>query len=228
MKLKQFVRVHYCCVRSVLSYCPHQKMRQNAFSFPKGPVHPAAETLKDDKMKKLKIWDPFVRIFHWSLVIGFAVNALVLKEDSNAHIWVGYAIVALVVARILWGFVGTRNARFSAFTPNRDQVIGQISDIATRRRTTHLGHSPLGALMIFNLIISILIIGISGYMMTTDAYWGVDWVSQIHETFVGWAEISVVLHIAAVIFESKRTNINLSQAMITGIKTIPKDVILEE
>jgi len=179
-------------------------------------------------MKNFKIWDPFIRIFHWSLVIGFAVNALALEDDSKAHIWVGYAIVALVVVRILWGFVGTRNARFSTFTPNREQVIGQISDIATRRRTTYLGHSPLGALMIFNMIISILIIGVSGYMMTTDAYWGVDWVSEVHETFVGWAELSVLLHVAAVIFESARTGVNLSRAMVTGVKTIPADVVLEE
>jgi cytochrome b len=179
-------------------------------------------------MKKFKIWDPFVRIFHWSLVIGFTANALVLDEEGKTHIWVGYAIVALIVARILWGFVGSRSARFATFTPNREQVLGQISDIATRRRKTHLGHSPLGALMIFNIIASMLAIGVTGYMMTTNAFWGIEWVEEMHEVFVGWAEISIVLHIAAVIFESIRTGVNLPRSMVTGVKTIPADVILEK
>jgi len=102
----------------------------------------------------------------------------------------------------------------------------QIGDIATHRRRAHLGHSPLGALMIFNLLAVMLAIGVTGYMMTTDAYWGVEWVEEAHEMLVVWAEISVVLHIAAVVFESWRTGVNLPRAMITGKKSVPDDVRL--
>ena len=59
-------------------------------------------------MQHIKVWDAFVRVFHWSLVAGFAANALFVDDDSKLHQWIGYAIVALVIVRILWGFTGTR------------------------------------------------------------------------------------------------------------------------
>jgi len=179
-------------------------------------------------MKEYRIWDPFIRFFHWSLVIGFVANALLIDDDSKQHEWLGYAIVALVVLRILWGFIGPRSARFATFVPNGRDITEQISDIATRRTRAHLGHTPLGALMILNLIATMLAIGLTGYMMTTNAFWGVDWVEEVHEVLVNWAWISIVLHVVAVIWESRRTGVNLPRAMITGSKHVPESVIVME
>jgi cytochrome b len=170
------------------------------------------------------IWDPLVRLFHWSLVAGFTANALILDDESKAHEVVGYVVVGLVLFRILWGLVGTRHARFADFPPSPAAAVGQVKDIATGRETAHAGHSPLGALMIYNLLAVMLAIGATGYMMTTTAYWGVEWVEEAHETLVVWAEISVVLHIAAVIWESRRTGVNLARSMITGKKSFPGPV----
>jgi cytochrome b len=175
-----------------------------------------------------KIWDPLVRLFHWSLVGLFTANALFIDEESNIHEWVGYAVVALVALRILWGFVGSRQARFASFLPRPGAVTEQIGDIATGRRRAHLGHTPLGAIMIFNLLLVMLGIGASGYLMTTDAFWGVEWVEEVHEVLVTWAEISVVLHILAVLYESRRTGINLPRAMVTGTKRVPDDIRIVE
>ena len=97
----------------------------------------------------------------------------------------------------------------------------QLSDVATGRKRAHLGHTPLGALMIYNLLAAMLVIGLSGWLMTTDAFWGTEWPEELHEGAVLWAEISVVLHIAAVIFESWRTRVNLPRAMVTGCKDLP-------
>ena len=72
------------------------------------------------------------------------------------------------------------------------------------------------------LILTLLAIGATGYLMTTDMFWGMEWPEELHEAFVTWAEISVVLHIAAVIFESKRTKVNLARAMVTGYKDMPE------
>ncbi len=175
-------------------------------------------------MHSIKVWDPFVRLFHWSLVAGFTANALFVDEDSDLHEWIGYAVVALVAARILWGLVGPRTARFAAFLPTPQAVMAQITDIATRRRRAHLGHTPLGALMIVNLLVTMLAIGATGYMMTTNAFWGIEWVEDTHEALVTWAELSVVAHVAAVIWESRRTGVNLPRAMVTGRKRIPDDI----
>lgn len=178
-------------------------------------------------LRHTKVWDPLVRIFHWSLVIAFAANALVTDPEKDLHRWIGYAIVALVAVRILWGFIGTRHARFSNFPPSPRAAISQLSDMATGRRRIHLGHTPLGALMIYNLLFAMLAIGLTGYMMTTDAYWGIEWVEELHEILVTWAELSVAAHIAAVIVESRRTGINLPRAMVSGVKTIPEGVEVE-
>ncbi len=102
-------------------------------------------------------------------------------------------------------------------------VMAHLSDIATGRKRVHLGHSPLGALMILNLLVSIALIAVSGYMMTTNAFWGVGWVESLHESLVLWAGVSVVLHVGAVVWESLRTGVNLPRAMITGVKDIPQD-----
>ncbi|WP_439139114.1 cytochrome b/b6 domain-containing protein [Roseicyclus sp.] len=174
-------------------------------------------------MTRHPVWDPLVRIFHWALVLGFAANALFTDPESNLHEWVGYAIVGLVGLRLVWGLIGSRHARFADFIPTPATVMGQLQDMATGRKRMHLGHTPLGALMIFNLLLTLLAIGATGYMMTTNAYWGVAWVEEAHEVLVGWAEISVVAHIVAVIFESWRTGVNLPRAMVSGIKTVPDD-----
>lgn len=172
-------------------------------------------------MQNIKVWDPAVRLFHWSLVIAFTANALILDDDSKLHQYVGYVVVGLITFRVLWGFVGTQYARFSSFAPSVAGSTEQLSDMATGRTKIHVGHTPLGALMIYNLLATLAIIGASGYLMTTDMFWGVEWPEEVHELSVAWAEFSVVLHIAAVLFESHRTKVNLPRAMMTGVKTVP-------
>ena len=178
-------------------------------------------------MTKIRVWDPLVRVFHWSLVALFAANALFVDDDSKLHIWVGYAVAGLIAVRIVLGFVGTRYARFSSFPPSVSAAIGQLSDIATGRVRVHLGHTPLGAWMIYNLILAILVISVSGYLMTTDMFWGVEWPEELHEVAVAWAEVSVVLHIAAVLLESRRQKINLPRAMVTGYKETPSEQVAD-
>jgi len=172
-------------------------------------------------MQHLTVWDPFVRLFHWSLVLTFGANALVIDDDSKLHQWVGYVVVALIVLRLLWGWIGTEYARFSSFPPSLSGALGQIRETLSGIKHIHVGHTPLGALMIYNLMAVMLVIGLSGWLMTTDAYWGVEWPEHLHEAAVLWAEVSVVLHIAAVVFESWRTSVNLPRAMVTGCKDLP-------
>ena len=174
-------------------------------------------------MKKIRVWDPLVRIFHWSLVALFTANAVFVDDDGKLHIWIGYAVVVLIAVRVFWGFFGTQYARFKSFPPSMTASVQQLSDIATGRRRIHPGHTPLGALMIYNLLLAMLVIGLSGHLMTTDMFWGVEWPEELHEFAVAWAEISVVAHIAAVIFESRRLRTNLPRAMITGYKEIASE-----
>jgi len=176
-------------------------------------------------MTDIKVWDPLVRIFHWSLAGAFAANALILDDESKWHETVGYVAVGFVVFRLLWGLIGTRHARFSDFPPDVGGALGQVQDMATGRVRRHVGHTPLGALMIYNLLLSVLLLGATGYAMTTNAFWGVEWVEELHEVIATWAEIWVVLHIVAVIYESRRTGVNLPKSMVTGTKSMPEDPV---
>lgn len=170
-----------------------------------------------------RIWDPFLRIFHWALVVGFIANALLTNPESGLHHDLGYVLAALIALRLVWGVFGPRSAKFSSFIPSPAAIMGHLCDIATGRKKVHLGHSPLGALMILNLLISIALIAVTGYMLTTDAYWGAGWVEHLHEALVVWAGVSAGIHVGAVIWESLRTGVNLPRAMITGVKDIPQD-----
>ena len=144
-----------------------------------------------------------------------------IDDDSKLHQWVGYGIIGLVLLRILWGFAGSHYARFASFPPSLEGAREQLIDIATHRSRVHVGHTPLGAWMIYNLLLALLVLCLSGYLMTTDMFWGVEWPEEVHEAAVTWTEVSVVLHILAVIHESRRTGVNLPRAMIRGYKDIP-------
>jgi len=171
-------------------------------------------------METLKVWDPVVRVLHWTLAVAFLANALFTDEDGRLHEWVGYGVVALVLLRVLWGFIGPRHARFADFPPSIGSAMGHLAEIAANRRHLHAGHSPLGALMVYNLLLTMLALGLSGYMMTTAAFHDAEWIEEVHEALVSWAELSVALHIAAVIFESRRLGVNLPKSMVTGYKTV--------
>ncbi len=171
---------------------------------------------------KVKVWDGFVRLFHWSVAGGFVANAFFTNPEADLHHWIGYGIAGLVGARIVWGVFGTRFARFCSFPPSLSASLQQVGEMASGRRHAHTGHSPLGALMIYNLLLALIGISVTGYMMTTIAYFGIAWVEDAHKLLVTWAEISVATHVVAVVFESRRLHVNLPKSMITGYKDLPE------
>lgn len=171
----------------------------------------------------VRVWDLGVRVFHWSLAVLFALNFAVLDADSAAHEWVGYAILALVAARLVWGLIGTRHARFSAFPPSPRAAWRHLRTIlAGHEETPHLSHNPIGALMVYNLLACMLALGLTGWMMGLDALWGVAWVEEVHEVIANWAMLSVVLHVLGVAVEQRRSRVPLVRAMLTGWKQVPQ------
>ncbi len=104
-------------------------------------------------MRWVRIWDPFVRLFHWTLVVSFFVAYTTEDETLLLHVWAGYVIGILVPLRIVWGFVGPGHARFSDFVYRPRIAVAYAKDLFRFRARRYLGHSPAGGLMIVALLI---------------------------------------------------------------------------
>jgi cytochrome b len=168
----------------------------------------------------IKVWDPVVRLFHWSLVGLFTFSYFTGDEWKSAHIYSGYAIAALLAIRVVWGLVGTQHARFSDFIYNPLTVARFLIDTAQMRARRYLGHNPAGGAMVVALLATISAIAATGYMMTTDVFWGVEWVEEAHEAAVTVALCLIGLHILGVVVASLEHGENLVRSMITGRKRV--------
>jgi cytochrome b len=175
-------------------------------------------SVSSPQAKTVRVWDPFVRIFHWSLVGLFAVAFVTGDETEWLHIRVGYAISGLVALRIMWGFVGIRHARFSDFVRSPRDTATYLSQAAQRKAPRHLGHNPAGGIMVVALLVMIAGIAATGFAMTTDAFWGAEWVEDLHEGLVYTTIGLIVLHVAGVVISGLEHGENLVKAMITGRK----------
>lgn len=166
----------------------------------------------------VKVWDPFVRVFHWSLATLFLVAYVTGDEAEKVHIAAGYVIAGLIALRVVWGFVGPAHARFANFVRPPRQVLSYLRDMALVRAPRHLGHNPAGGAMIVALLVMLAGTGITGVMMTTDAYWGAQWVEEVHEAFANLTVGLVVFHVLGVLLASFAHGENLIKSMITGRK----------
>lgn len=166
----------------------------------------------------VEVWDPLVRVFHWSLAALVAVAFATGDEVEAVHVAAGYGVVGLMAVRIAWGFVGTRHARFSDFVASPGTVVAYLRDMLRFRAPRHLGHNPAGGAMIVALILLVAVTGATGIMMTSDAFWGAEWVEDVHEAFAHLTLVFAGLHVAGVIVSSLAHGENLVKAMITGRK----------
>src|SRR6185369_15664720 len=100
----------------------------------------------------VRVWDPFIRVFHWSLLAAIAValvTSLVLPPTYvTLHIISGTSACALIVARLVWGVLGPADARFSTFVRGPREVLEHVRELREGRAPRHLGHNPLGGAMI--------------------------------------------------------------------------------
>ncbi len=177
-----------------------------------------------DSARLIRVWDPLVRVIHWSVLLGVLLNAVITDPEGDPHEIVGYAILGLVVLRLVWGVLGVQTARFTAFPSNPKAALAHAGEILRGERTVHLSHNPLGALMAYNIWATLIVICITGIMMGTVRFFGVEWVEDLHELAFNWLMVSVVLHVGGVVLDQRRTGVALVKAMITGSKSIPDDI----
>ena len=170
------------------------------------------------KPSSVTVWDPFVRVFHWSLVATFATAFISAEEWDRLHEWTGYAAMGLVAARVLWGFVGSQNARFADFVRGPTTTLKYLRDILSGRERRYLGHNPVGGIMVLGLLAGIATLGVTGYLLTDSAYGDIHWVEDLHEGVANGMLVLIGLHVAGVVIASVRHGENLVRSMLTGRK----------
>ncbi len=176
------------------------------------------EAGRDQRLATIEVWDPFVRLFHWTLVGLFLIAYASAEELDRVHALAGYGIAVLIGLRMIWGFIGTRHARFTSFVRRPAEVRTYLIDVALLRAKRHLGHNPAAGAMIVALLGSIAAICATGIMMTSPAWQGVEWLEEVHESAAALSLVLVAFHVAGVILGSLLHGENLVTAMITGRK----------
>ncbi len=165
-----------------------------------------------------KVWDPLVRTAHWTLVASVAVAWATGDEWQLPHETAGYLAVGVVCTRILWGFVGPDHARFADFVHGPAAVLRYLRDMLVGRQRHYLGHNPAGGAMILALMATVLGLGLSGWLATTDRFWGAEWLEELHEVLANGLLVLIALHVGGVLLASLREGDNLIRAMIDGRK----------
>ncbi len=196
---------------------------------------------------EVPVWDPLVRLFHWTLFISFCAAWFTegelfegLQDRLNGewlqlvHIWAGYTIAGLLVFRVLWGFVGPRYARFSDFVYRPGIVLAYVRDVLTLRARRTLGHNPAGGAMIVALLLGLtatVVTGLALYgadkglgplaaMLAESSDAAIDTIKEAHEVATNFTLLLVAGHLLGVVWETLLHRENLVRAMITGRKRV--------
>ena len=192
--------------------------------------------MSDDR--EVRVWDRFVRLFHWGVAGGFAVSYLSGGVIEKPHVFMGYTIVSLLLARLVWGFFGPRHARFSDFVYRPRAVVGYLRDLIRWRAKRYLEHSPAGGAMAVALMISLAAtasVGLTVYAVESgkgplsivlekapevegkkkdeDSA-----LVELHELLANFTLVLVILHLGGVGLASLAHRENLPKSMITGRK----------
>lgn len=179
---------------------------------------------------EVAVWDRLVRVGHWALVAGFTI-AYLSEDLTTVHEWAGYLVGVILVVRVIWGFVGTRHARFKDFAYGLGAGLAYLKDMLKMRAKRYIGHSPAGAVMVFALLVLLAATTVSGMaLLAVEDNAGplAGWLGgggqrgevleELHEVLANLTVVLVFGHIAGVVVASLAHRENLVRAMVTGRK----------
>lgn len=191
-------------------------------------------------------WDPLVRISHWLIAGVVLVNGLLSKPGGNLHVWLGWVALGTLAVRLLWGFVGPSEARFSAFLPDPAGALRHLRDLLRGRPSEYPSHNPAGAIMVYALWGCLAIVVATGLVMTDmkspvtiaedrAAVAAGDWsvlvddsetaesdhegdgiAKELHELAANLMLLLAMVHVGGVVIESRALRRNLVRPMLTG------------
>ena len=164
------------------------------------------------------VWSPLLRLMHWVLAVAMIASFATHEGGGQVHEITGYIAWAVASLRVLLGFSAGGYWRFRQFVPSVSTTVAYARAVMARREPRYLGHNPLGGWMVVALLADTVACGLTGWMSTTDRFFGVAWVGDLHLA-LGEAFLPLlVLHLAGVVFTSWRHRENLVGAMVHGNK----------
>lgn len=180
---------------------------------------------------KSYVWDWATRLFHWILVILVSISMYTGFvggfREMDWHMYSGYAILALIIFRIGWGFVGSYNARFTSFIRGPGGIVAYLRNMMSSG--PGVGHSPLAALSVIALLLALLVQAVTGLFANDDIFIEGPLVHLVSEDLSNqltsihelnrWIVIALlVLHLAAILFYELVKRDRIVLPMITGWK----------
>ena len=195
------------------------------------------------KGQALPSWDPLLRLAHWGIAGVVLANYAFTKEGGSVHIALGWAGMALLLLRLIWGFVGPREARFASFPPNPMAALRHLGGLLRGKAPQYPSHNPAGALMAYALWACLAVLMLTGLGMSglspfaradleaavAEGDWSVlveedgdaegespyaDVLEEVHEVAANLILILALLHVAGVAVESRALRRNLLAPML--------------
>jgi cytochrome b len=188
-------------------------------------------------MQRIKVWDLPVRLFHWSIVVLIAA-AWVTQEFNlmDWHVWCGYAILTLLLFRVIWGFVGSDTARFSQFLKSPIAALRHLAHLRRREEDREIGHNAAGGWMVLVMLALLGVQAGTGLFSNDDGNTEgplmhlvdkeqSDWLSKIHALNFNLILAVIVLHVLAIVAYAMLKRQNLVRPMLTGRKDMPGNTV---
>lgn len=168
----------------------------------------------------LRVWDGLVRLLHWALVISIAVSWWSRDDLGPTHENTGYVVIGILLTRLIWGFVGSRYARFAQFVRSPRDTLAYAHSAFKGHAPRYIGHNPLGGWMVVALLACLSLLTFTGWLYTTDMFWGYGWLAGLHK-YLGWGLLVLVaMHIAGMLWTCFAHRENLIGAMFSGRKAV--------
>ena len=161
-------------------------------------------------------WDPVVRVTHWVVALSVLLNGLIIEEESQLHNWIGYAVLAMLALRVLWGIVGTEEARFSSFPPSLSRAKAYARGLLHGEHPAQRSHNPIGSLMVYAMWGALAVVIGTGIGMEI---FHIHEMEDIHEVAANLVLLLAAAHVCGVVLESRLSGVNLIRNMTIRTKS---------
>jgi cytochrome b len=163
-------------------------------------------------------WDPFIRLFHWGLVVLVTANLFFNKAGKLWHQRLGYVAAFLVFLRFLYGCWGPTQYRWTRLFPTWSELKQDVRDLFQGKFQRHIYHAPLASVVMMTMMILVILLGLSGWLTQWDMFWGEELLEELHEILSDGLLFLSIVHIMAVWLVSWKTKEWLVLSMIHGKK----------